>query len=406
MSANRITEISVTPIASFYRKELGKNAYGDNIGASRTEWLVRARTDGGLEGLTIANRYMRQFTDFNHEQGTVKGLMDALREVFLGKRVDEFLEVSGGRVVGAKPSAQSAFKEQGWMSILAFDLLGRELGVSCVELLGGRVRARVDAYDTTLYFQDILHPEKGAAQVADEAREAYDAGYRQFKIKTGRGGRWMLPEDGMRRDAEVVLAVRQAVGPDSKVMVDANFGYDGHLDLLEDFVRETLPANIFWLEEMITADVAGYRAMRDIQSSTGSKALLVCGEVDRSPIGPVFQALIKEGLIDGYQPDIVSAGYSTWQEIERQLAATQVRSIPHNFGNCNFGTRASLVFGAASKTFLTIEDERNHPNVYRADGLEFANGSYAVPSAPGLGIELDQEVYARRYSKMETVLRQ
>ncbi|MDP6073351.1 MAG: enolase C-terminal domain-like protein, partial [SAR202 cluster bacterium] len=181
-----------------------------------------------------------------------------LGEVFLGRRTDEFLEVAEGKVTGVKPSAQSAFKRNGWMSILAFDLLGQEIGVSCIDLLGGRKRDRVDAYDTTLYFQDIPAPDRGAAQVAEEAREAYDAGYRQMKIKVGRGGRWMLPKDGMRRDAEVVLAVRDAVGPDAKIMVDANFGYDGHLDLLEEFVRETLSANVFWFEEMVTADLRAY----------------------------------------------------------------------------------------------------------------------------------------------------
>ena len=162
----------------------------------------------------------------------------------------------------------------------------------------------------------------------------------------------MLPKDGMERDVEVVLAVREVVGPNCRIFVDANFGYDNRLDLLEDFVRETLPAKIYWLEEMITHDVENYRAFRDIQSRVGSEALLVCGEVDRIPISPVFQSLIDEGLIDGYQPDIVSAGFSGWQAIERQLEATQVRSVPHNFGNGNFGTRADIIFGAASKPTL------------------------------------------------------
>jgi hypothetical protein len=55
----KITEITVTPIPSHYRKELGKNAYIDNIGTQRLEWVVRAKTDGGIEGVTIANRFMR-----------------------------------------------------------------------------------------------------------------------------------------------------------------------------------------------------------------------------------------------------------------------------------------------------------------------------------------------------------
>lgn len=401
MTSQRITELNVTPIPVFYRKELGKNSSNDNIGLSRLEWLVRARTDGGLEGLTIANRFMRMFTDFNRAEGTVEGLTNLLREVFLGRRIDEFLDVSDGVVTGVKPYAEQAFREHGWMSILAFDLLGRELGVSGVDLLGGRRRDRIGAYDTTLYLQDLINTEKGAAQVAEEALDAYSEGYKQFKIKVGRGGRWMLPRDGMKRDVEVVLAVREVVGPNCRIMVDANFGYDNHLDLLENFVRETLSAKVFWLEEMITADVENYKAFREIQSRVGSEALLVCGEVDRTPISPVFQSLIDEGLIDGYQPDIVSTGFSGWQAIERQLAGTGVRSIPHNFGNGNFGTRADIIFGAASETFASLEDERHLPNVYAQDGFAFTDGSYAVVEGPGLGLEIDEAAYQRAYAGNE-----
>lgn len=396
MASQRITEISITPIPAYFPHEIGRNAYSWEQGITTLEWLVRTRTEGGLEGLTIGQRYMSMLGD-----GSVEGLVRLLKEVFLGRRVDEFLEVSGGRVIGPKKEANRAFRNQGWMSILAYDLLAREMGVSCVELLGGKKRDRVDAYDTTLCFNDLRVPEKGVAQVAEEASEAVKVGWRQMKIKTGRGGRWMTPEAGMRRDVEVVQAVREVAGPNAKIMVDANFGYDGRLDLLEDFIRETLPADVFWLEEMVKADVDAYRSIRKIQDKLGSQALLVCGEVDRDPIGYVYRDLAEDGLIDGYQPDIVSHGYSHWKEIERQLEGTGVRSIPHCFHNGNFGRRASLIWGATSETFISIEDERSAPNVYRQDAFTFENGSYAVADAPGLGLEVDEEVFQRRYASNE-----
>ena len=400
MASQRITEISVTPIPSYFPHEIGRNAYNWGHGTTGIEWLVRARTDGGVEGLTLGQRYMWMLGD-----GSVEGLINLLKEVFLGKRVDEFLEVSSGRVTGPKREAGRAFRHQGWMSILAYDLLGREMGVSCVELLGGKVRDRVDAYDTTLYFDDLRVPEKGAAQVAEEARDAFDAGWRQFKIKTGRCGRWMAPEAGARRDAEVVLAVREAVGPDSTIYTDANFGYDGRLDLLEQFIRETLPANLFWLEEMVHPDVGDYRAIRDIQEKVGSEALLVCGEVDRDPIDYVYRDLAEDGLMDGYQPDIVSHGFSRWKEIEQQLEGTGARSQPHNFHNGNLGIRVALMFGASSESFISIEDERSAPNVYRPDAFTFENGSYAVADAPGMGIEVDEDVFQSLYAANETIVR-
>ena len=401
MTAQRITEISVTPVPVLYRKELGRNSNRDNIGTFNTEWLVRARTDGGLEGLTIANRYMRVFNGFLQPQGRMEGLVALLRETFLGKRTDEFLEMDGGVAVGVKPSFTDVFKSHGWMNILAFDLAGRDMGVSCVNMLGGRQRDRIEAYDTTLWHQDVVTPENAVRQEGEDASASYKDGYRQFKIKVGRGGRWMLPREGMERDVQVVLAVREAVGPESKIMVDANFGYDGHMDLLEDFVRETLPADIYWLEEMITADVETYRRFRAMRDRLGCQAMLVCGEVDQAPISPVFADLIGEGLIDGYQPDTVGVGFSTWLITAGMLESTGVLPIPHNFGNGNFGTRANIIFGAASKGFALLEDERYLPNVYKSDGFAFDQGAYAVVESKGLGLEVDEETYQRVYAGNE-----
>ncbi|MDP6453419.1 MAG: enolase C-terminal domain-like protein [SAR202 cluster bacterium] len=404
MPGQRIVELSVTPVPVQYRKELGTNSRNDPTAQTRTEWLVRARTEYGQEGLTIANRFMREFDSFDSSAGTVRGLVALLRDSFLNHRVDEYLETSDGRVVGVHEEYKQLFWEHGWMSILAFDLLGQDLGISAVDLLGGQVRDRVPAYDTTLYFQDMVHPENGAAQVASEAAKAHSDGYNEFKIKVGRPGRWMAPQAGMERDVEVVLGVREAVGPDAKIMVDANFGYDHRLDLLEDFMRETLPANIFWFEEMVTADVGDYRVMRRIRDRLGSDALLVCGEVDRDPPSQVFRDLVDQRLIDGYQPDSVSAGFSRWQALEEWLEPTGVRSIPHNFGNGNFGTRATLVFGAASPTFLTLEDERHYPNVYADDDVSFSDGAYSVPSGPGLGLKIDTDAYQSKYAGHEALI--
>jgi len=380
---------------------VGRPAFAEDIGNQRTEWLVRARTDGGLEGLTVANRFMQAFQGFDSSKGTIHGLVSLLQDTFMGRQVDEFLEVSEGRVVGVKSSHKKTFWSHGWMSILAFDLLGQDMAVSCVELLGGQVRDRVPAYDTTLFFQDLLHPEKGAAQVAADAARSRNDGYNGFKIKVGRPGRWMSPLAGVERDADVVLAVREAVGPEPRIMVDANFGYDGRLDLLEDFIRETLPANLFWMEEMVTADVSDYRVLRRIKDRLGSEALLVCGEVDTDPPSPVFRDLAESGLIDGYQPDIVVAGFSRWLALEKWLKPINVIAQPRNFGNANFGNRATLVFGAASPTFLMLEDERYRPNVYAPDDVSFADGAYSVPSKPGLGLTIDTELYQRKFTNYE-----
>ncbi len=385
MSSEIIESVSVTPIPSSYQKELGKNAYIDNIGTQRLEWVVRARSSSGAEGISIANRMMRE--------GSVESMLAYIKGALLGREVEQLLEISDGVVTGAGSGMERWYRHNGWMTILAFDLVGKVRGVSAIDLLGGKKHDSVPAYDTTLYFQDFLNPERGALQIGDEAAQAVADGWRAIKIKLGRGGRWMLPEDGMRRDIEVVLGAREAVGPDVKIYVDANFGYDGHLDLLDQLIKEVTPANIFWFEEMITHNVDGYKAMRESLAKYGSKALLTCGEVDRDPISEVFQDLIDGGLIDGYQPDIVGHGYLGWMDLEHQLEGTGVQTIPHNFGNGSFGSYASIVWGAASETYVSLEDERVIPH-YLTALPDFTNGAYTLPTGHGLGMDIDEAGYA------------
>ena len=246
MVSDRINRVSVTDVPVSYRKEVGKNAYLDqNIGVTRSEWIVRIGTESGLEALTIAKlpsgRSAAHPGFMRPAKETVANLLDTLTETFIGRAADELLILDGDLVTGIGESVSRAFRDNPWMTNGAFDLVGRTRGISCVDMLGGRARDIVPAYDTTMYFQDFLEPEKGALKCAEEAAEAKADGYRQMKIKTGRGGRWMLPEVGMRRDADVVLAIRDAVGPEFTLLVDANFGYDGRIDLLEDFKKRPLP---------------------------------------------------------------------------------------------------------------------------------------------------------------------
>ena len=88
--------------------------------------------------------------------------------------------------------------------------------------------------------------------------------------------------------------------------------------------------------------------------------------------------------MDGYQPDIVRHGFSRWNEIEEQLDRYGVRSQPHCFHNGVFGTRASLIWGEASDSFITIEDERPVHRVSTSPTtLPFENGSYTVAEGAG-----------------------
>ena len=388
-----INEITIIPVSAIYPHELGRNSRNMEIGRSVLEWVIRANTSGGTTGFTIAQQFMSP-----RNGGTVSELVSLLRETFLGQKVGDLLLFEGDVVVGPGKKFKAVFRKHGWLSILAFDLVARDMGVSAVTLLGGFKRRSVPAYDTTLYLDDLRVPERGVAQVVEEAVDGVKAGWGELKIKVGRGGHWMAPVAGQVRDAEIVNSIREAVGPDIKLMVDANFGYEKKLDLLEKFIMETKDAKVYWLEEMVLPDIESYRAMRGMVEKAKTNSLLVCGEVDREPISKIYLDLAAEGLMDAYQPDIVSIGFSTWNEIEEALQKYEVRTQPHCFFNGVFGTRASIVYGAASETFISVEDERCKQHIFKPDDFSLVNGKYSVPDVPGLGLEIDDDEYLKNYA--------
>ena len=395
-----IDQITVAPIPARHWTELGRNAYTpEGLGETRTEWLVRARTSRGVEAYVNAKHTVSQ------EGGSVARLEADLREVFLGRSVDSLLEISGGHAVAAGSEVRTALMAWGWMDILAVDLVARTRGESVASLLGRPRRDQVPAYESTTYFQDLLHPDRGLSQVVAHAARGFADGFRQFKIKVGRGGRAMTPSAGLRRDIEVVLAIRDALGSEVQLMVDANFGYDHQPDNLAEFIRNTSPAKLTWLEEMVTASVEAYKALRDLQATHCPETLLVAGEVDSNPPSGAFVDLIDQRLIDGYQPDIVRIGLLRWKQLESRLAEKSILPIPHNFGNGRFGLIAGLALATSLNTWVALEDERIRPNVYADDALTLVNGAYRAPDGPGLGIEVDKDAYARIGAPNEVVIR-
>ena len=395
-----IDQITVAPIPARHWTELGRNAYTpEGLGETRTEWLVRARTSGGVESYVNAKHSVAA------EGGSIARLEADLREVFLGREVDSLLEISSGHAVAAGSEVRAALMAWGWMDILAVDLVARTRGESTASLLGGRRRDRVPAYESTTYFQDLLHPHRGLDEVIDHARRGFAHGFRQFKIKVGRGGRAMTPAAGLRRDIEVVLGIRDALGPDVRLMVDANFGYDHQPGNLAEFIRETSPAKLTWLEEMVTASVEAYKTLRDLQATHCPETLLVAGEVDSNPPSGAFVDLIDQRLVDGYQPDIVRIGHLRWKQLETRLAEKSILPIPHNFGNGRFGLIAGLALATSLDNWVSLEDERIRPNVYADDELTIVNGDYQAPAGPGLGVHVDDGAYAHIGVPNEVVIR-
>jgi L-alanine-DL-glutamate epimerase-like enolase superfamily enzyme len=278
-----------------------------------------------------------------------------------------------------------------------WDLVGRRAGepvhalAAAINERPSCTRLRVRCYDTSLYFDegDVDSDEAAGERIASYARASHERGHRDFKIKVGRGARWMELEKGTERDIAVVRAVREAVGPAARIMLDANNGYN--LNLARRVLAATADRDVFWLEEPFQEDAALLAELRDWQRREGLKVLLADGE---SWAPDTLMEWAREGLIDVVQYDIFRHGLTHWLATGRMLDVAGRWSAPHHFGT-HYGNYASAHLAGAVERLCSIEwDEASTPGLY-APGYRITEGWVEVPNDPGFGIELDDDLFRR-----------
>ncbi len=160
------------------------------------------------------------------------------------------------------------------------------------------------------------------------------------------------------------------------------------------------------MEEMITEDIVGYRQIKEWRDRYQPDSMLVDGEGDRGR-NTIYWELMEEGLLDGIQPDMLHMGFWPFHQLALDIidAGYDTKIAPHNFNAARIGLRGLVHFAAVTERFTVAEDSTLKFDVYRDDAYVFENGHITVPDTPGLSIEVDQEIYSRRYEALEIVVK-
>jgi L-rhamnonate dehydratase len=289
--------------------------------------------------------------------------------------------------------------EDGWLSFdyPLWDLAARREGLPVYQLLarnGGAQRDLsgplvVDCYDTSFYFEDpdARTPEPEA--LAERAAASYERGHRAFKVKVGRGARWMGPGPGLQRDVAVMEAIREAVGPASGLFADANDGYT--LNGAKEFLARTAGLGVGWLEEPFHEDAVLLTALREWMAGEGINVLLTDGE---SATSQVAYQLASEGLLDIVQCDILHLGFTRWLDLGQALDVVGAASAPHHFGRYLGNYVSGHLAGAVAQLKYIEWDEATVPGLAMS-GYHFSDGRLSLSDQPGFAIELDEEMFAR-----------
>lgn len=247
-----------------------------------------------------------------------------------------------------------------------WDMAGRRQGVPLWKLLASTPHAgnRVRVYASGL----------GPDKVAETAVLKKGEGYSAFKFKVGFGA---------QRDTANFSQIREAIGSDAVVMVDANQAWSPGTAAM--CIAQLASFKPYWIEEPLAADESA-SAWQDLARSCGIP--LAAGENLRG-----FRAF-EEALADGYlsfvQPDVAKwGGISAAREVAALARQHGAVFCPHWLGG-GIGLAGSLHLRAAMGPEGFAEVDAN-PNPLREEVLPLSvrDGWVSLSDAPGLGVEPD-----------------
>lgn len=367
----RITQVRAVPIS--FRVPEGQNVrLGIGRAVKRDAVLVRVETDGGLVGWGEAHHGRCPGAIARLIDTTLSELvlgMDALDVIGVWDRVYKMQLASHGM------GAAAAMALSG-LDIALWDIRGKACGWPLHRLLGGASRP-IKAYagGISLGWQD-------PSSLAQEALAHVATGYKALKLRVG---------DAPRRDLARVRAVREAVGDEVELLVDANTGYT-----LDD-VRRVMPAyaelGVGWLEEPFSPhDHASYA-----QATRLGTVPLAAGENHFTRFE--FTRVLEEGTLGFVQPDLSKTGGVTETlRIAAQASAYKVTVNPHTSATgINMVASIHLLAAVDNPGYFEGDVAKHNPFRDEVGGLPYAldaEGCVRPIEEPGLGLTIDEAFIA------------
>lgn len=269
------------------------------------------------------------------------------------------------------------------LDIALWDLKGREFGAPIHELLGGAYRRKVLAYANGWY-SGCRTPE----EFAEAASKVVRMGYRGLKLDPFGGYFDYIDGQGVRRAADVVAAVREAVGEDVYLMIEhhGRFSYESAVRVA-DALSKYSP--LFMEEPVHPHDLEGLRRYR-------SSVRLPVALGERILNKEEALMYLKEGLVDFLQVDLTNVGGVTeaWK-IAAIADSFGVKMAFHNaFGPVQ--NAATIQLDATIPNFMIQETFYDFfPQWKRdlvGDAMKVVDGYHLVPEGPGLGVEVREDV--------------
>ena len=339
--------------------------------------FVQVLTDDGLEGVGEVRMV-------NHTDALLGYLVEAVPHHVLGHdpaNIEDLVQrmyrndyERGGEVA---MSAIAAVEMACW------DIVGKALGKPVYRLLGGAVRDRIKAYANGWYTVERTPDEFHHA-----ATRVIDKGYRALKLDPFGAGFYELERTEKSKAIALVEAVRDAVGPDTDILVEMHGRFNPATAI--EMARALEPFHPAWIEEPTPPE--NLAALKKV----AEKVSIPVATGERLHTRYEYRTLFELQAADIIQPDITQMGglletkkLAAWAEMYYVLVA------PHNVGG-PVSTAAALHFAACTPNFKIQEHFNDFTDAWVKDAAsgnpEVVDGYFTLPQGPGLGVKLNLDV--------------
>ena len=349
----------------------------------RKNWIfVKVATDEGLTGWGEA------YSQYDRDR-PILALVEEIGRYVLGRDPFQIKHVTqmAYQDFAIRRGSLEFYSALSGIEQALWDIVGQACGQPVYNLLGGPCRERIRVYANGWSYQMSAPDDYARAAAA-----VVEQGFTALKLDPlPRPWRTFIPKEHERQAVKVIRAIRKAVGPDVDILLDIHRRLAPmHAITLARRLEEFEP---YWFEEPCQAE--NLEAIAEVRANT--RIPVVTGENIFAKDG--FRPVLERRAADIINPDVANCGgILELKEIAAMAEPYLVAVSPHNYNSMVLGLAATVHASAVMPNFIITEYFLPFAALGREvcrNPLEPENGYIALPTAPGLGLEIDEAALAR-----------
>lgn len=363
LAKHKIDKADLIQVNYHWPRLVGRNGTKDVHGQYQKATVLRLGTDQGATGWGLSD----------------SKAVDSIPEI-VGKNVVDIFTPEAGLAKGL-----NTFN----YDFALFDLAGVIMQKPVYQLLGAKGTKQTPVYSGMIYIDELPYKDVAGSidTIMDNCAWDYNYGYRQLKIKIGRGKNWYPAKEGMEMDVKVYKMVYEQYGKKGvDLLVDANNAYS--VDDTIAFLSGISGLPLYWMEEPFPEEFEGGKKLRDWMNKNGfSKTRYADGEYIKPDVNDVALEMVTAGIVNTYLNDIHAIGITNWLKRMPVVVKAKADASPHAWGD-RLKTHYTTHLAAGLGNVTTVEGVTTFSDDIDYGYYPIRDGKISVSEEPGFGMKL------------------